>query len=233
MRTEMLDILKAKAEEKYRIFSAKFLPPATAVLGVRIPCLRQIAKQMVKEGSAASYLQVSPSELHYHEEQLLYALLVANVKLPPEQKIPLVKNFVPYIGNWAVCDVFCAELKEIKKNPAVYYNEFLPYLQSGAEYQIRFFYVVALGYFLTPELLSALFSLVARQQYIGYYDKMAAAWLISVAYVKYPTETERFLIETPIDSFVFRKSISKICDSFRVEKEAKIRLRTLASTHKL
>lgn len=58
---------------------------------------------------------------------------------------------------------------------------------------------------------------------------MAVAWLLSMMFVKYPKATENFLLNTPLDEFVFRKSISKVCDSYQISKEAKIRLRTLAS----
>ena len=30
-------------------------------------------------------------------------------------KFSLVKNFIPKINNWAVCDLFCADLKILKK----------------------------------------------------------------------------------------------------------------------
>lgn len=131
-----------------------------------------------------------------------------------------------------MCDIFCADLKEVKKQQKLFYDTFKSECKTKQEYQVRFFYVLALNYFITPEYLSQIFALIAKQKYTGYYDKMAVAWLLSVAYVKFPEETEAFLFNTPLDTFVFKKSISKICESFRVTKEAKIRLRTLASVHK-
>ncbi|MBO5284249.1 MAG: DNA alkylation repair protein, partial [Alphaproteobacteria bacterium] len=82
------------------------------------------------------------------------------------------------------------------------------------------------------EYLAKIFQHIKTQTYTGYYDKMAVAWLISIAYIKFLKETEAFLLNTPLDEFIFRKSISKICDSFRIKKETKVRLKTLASVRK-
>ena len=47
MPTEIIRILQEEADATYRDFSAKLLPPETLVLGVRIPALRRLAKQML------------------------------------------------------------------------------------------------------------------------------------------------------------------------------------------
>lgn len=43
LRVEALQLLRQKADEPYRIFSGKLLPPETPLLGVRIPHLRHLA----------------------------------------------------------------------------------------------------------------------------------------------------------------------------------------------
>ena len=227
MRTEVLKKLQEEAEEKYQKFSAKLLPPQIDLLGVRIPKLRQIAKEIAKVGKAEDYLKIPLTELKYQEEFMLYSLLIAQSKSP--DKIEQIKNFVPYINSWAVCDVFCSSIKDAKKQQQLYWESFSPLTQSHKEYEIRFFYVMALSYFINETYLQKIFSLIRAQKYVGFYDKMAVAWLLSMMYVKYPNETETFLQDTPLDKFVFQKSISKICDSFQVKKEAKIHLKTLAS----
>ncbi|MBO5441695.1 MAG: DNA alkylation repair protein [Alphaproteobacteria bacterium] len=232
MRTEVLTYLQNNADEKYRQFSLKLLPKDTKLLGVRIPLLRQYAKTLLKEGRAQLYLNIPLQDLKYQEEFMLHALILANAKMPSQDKIALIKKFIPHINTWAVCDIFCADLKEVKQNRDLFYETFKPLLTSHQEYQIRFFYVLALSYFITPEYLAKIFQHIKTQTYTGYYDKMAVAWLISIAYIKFLKETEAFLLNTPLDEFIFRKSISKICDSFRIKKETKVRLKTLASVRK-
>lgn len=233
MHTEVLSQLQNYAEEKYQKFSAKLLPQNIKLLGVRIPLLRQYAKILLKKGQGENYLNIPIKNLQYQEELMLYALILANIKSSEDEKIKRIKNFVPYINSWAVCDIFCAELKAVKRTPKLFYETFNSLVSSKHEYQIRFFYVLALNYFITDEFLPRIFEMIAKQKYEGYYDKMAVSWLLSVAYVKFPQKTEQFLFETKLDNFVFRKSISKICDSFRVTKEAKIHLRTLVSELKI
>lgn len=233
MHTKVLYWLHSQKEEKYRDFSAKLLPKEVKLLGVRTPMLRKYAKQLVKEYDLRLILNQNLNNMEYQEELVLYALVLANSKLPLNEKIDRIKQFVPFINSWAVCDIFCADLKEVKKNPKCYYDIFSEYTKSNSEYQIRFFYVLALNYFITDELLDSLLNNIKQQNYVGFYDKMAVAWLLSVAYVKYSKEIERFLFNEKLDDFIFKKTISKINDSYRVDKEAKARLKTLASNHKI
>ena len=58
----------------------------------------------------------------------------------------------------------------------------------------------------------------------GYYAKMAAAWAVSVCYVKYPERTEEWLSSAKLDDWTFNKSIQKIKESLRVSEEDKARL---------
>lgn len=229
MRTKILKILEQEKEESYQKFSSKLLPENIKLLGVRIPKLRKLAKEILKQGKAEEYLKISFSEQEYQEELMIYSMLLAEGKY--ENKIELIKKFVPNINSWAVCDVFVSELKDTKNNMQKYFTSFLPYVTSNKEYEIRFFYVMSLNYFIKDKgYIAKIFDVIKKQKYVGFYDKMAVAWLLSMLYVRYPEETEDFLLKEDLDKFVFQKSISKICDSYQVTKEAKIHLRTLAST---
>ena len=59
------------------------------------------------------------------------------------------------------------------------------------------------------------------------YVKMAAAWAVSVCYVKFPEKTEVFLRKNLLDDFTHNKAIQKIRESYRVSKEEKERLKEL------
>ena len=229
MHTKVLEYLKSQQDEKYKNFTSKLLPKNVELLGVRIPVIRQYAKQLIKENLSNKYLEISLDKMQYQDELFLYSLLIANKMKTSETKIEDIKKFVPYINSWAVCDIFCSELKEIKKDTNKYFESFSQYTQSQEEYQIRFFYVLALNYFINEEHLEQIFNMIKNQEYVGYYDKMAVAWFLSIAYIKYPEQVENFLFSAKLNEFVFNKTISKICDSFQVKKEAKIHLRKLAS----
>ena len=120
MHTKVLEYLKSQQDEKYKIFTSKLLPKNVELLGVRIPVIRQYAKQLIKENLSNKYLEISLDKMQYQDELLLYSILLANKIKTYETKIEDIKKFVPYINSWAVCDIFCSELKEIKKDTNKY-----------------------------------------------------------------------------------------------------------------
>ena len=230
MHTKVLAYLQSIAEEKYKVFSLKLLPKDTMLLGVRIPLLKKIAKQIKKNNEILSYLNTPIQILKYQEEKMLYSLLISSQDIPEEKRIDDIKNYVPYIKNWSECDTFISSLKSIKNNQILYYNNFLSYTKSTSEYEIRFFYVMALNYFINNSFLPQILSLIKTQKYYGYYDRMAVAWFLSMAFVNNHEMIKYFLKETPLDAQVYKKTISKINDSYQIKKELKTELKSFLSS---
>jgi len=56
---------------------------------------------------------------------------------------------------------------------------------------------------------------------------MAIAWLISICYIKYPNITIKYIKQNSLNKFTFNKTISKICDSYRVSCKEKQTLKNL------
>ena len=54
---------------------------------------------------------------------------------------------------------------------------------------------------------------------------MAAAWLLSICYVKFPELTEEYLNNSKLDDYTFNKAIQKIIESNRIAKNEKLRLK--------
>ena len=97
------------SDAKYKEFHSGLCPGMdTEMLGVSIPKVRKLAKEIIKD-NPAEYLK-QPAE-EYYEELLLQALVIANLKIELEKKKEYIINFVPKINCWAVCDSFCAGLK--------------------------------------------------------------------------------------------------------------------------
>lgn len=230
MRIKLLKELGQLSKEEYKDFSLKLLPKETKLLGVKIPLLKKIAKTLIKNNLSTNYLSLSLEELEYQEEKMLYSLLIAFEKQEETERLDKIKKYIPYIKNWSECDTFCASLKSIKENQEFYYKKFLPYTQSTHEYEIRFFYVIALNYFINDTYLSHILNLIKAQTYVGYYDRMAVAWFLSIAFINYPTQIRDFLKNTSIDAKVYQKTISKINDSYQIKKEAKQELKSYLSS---
>ncbi len=204
-------------DEKYKTFSSKLLPENTVMLGVRLPVLRALAKEIIKD-DYNSFLNSTPL---YMEEKLLKAMVIGLIKadFPTIQKY--IENFIPEIDNWSVCDSFCASLKIVKKHKNETFEFIKKYLNSKKEYERRFALVILLDYFVCEEYLDKVFKILTQIKSHDYYVIMAAAWLFSICFVKYPEQSLRNLTTKNVQYEIYKKGVSKVRDSFRVSKELK------------
>ena len=115
----------------------------------------------------------------------------------------------------------------MKKDQEEWFAFLKTYAVSGKEYEIRFALVAMLDYFINEEYIDQVLEILGQVRHEGYYVKMAAAWAVSICYVKFPEKTEGFLKKDLLDDFTHNKSIQKIRESYRVSKEDKERLKTL------
>ncbi len=216
--------LLALADEDYRIFHSKLVPGTENILGVRVPELRKLAKKLVKE-DWREYFEAAPDM--YYEEDMLRGFMVGYGRMDIEERLDKVREFLPSIHNWAVCDCFCSTLKFTEKNREKVWEFLQPYFLSDKTYELRFASVMALDYYVLPEYAPAVFRYFDEMKSGDYYVQMAVAWAVSVYYVHLPEMTEAYMRENLLDDFIYNKSIQKICESYRVDKETKARLRSL------
>lgn len=242
-RESVLMQLRELAEETYKEFNCKLIPNVDKerTLGVRVPDLRKLAKKIVRE-DWRSYLSrldsckkdpagVGDTELYY-EEILLQGLVIASAKMEAQERISFIEGFLPRIDNWAVCDTFCGSLKFADKGDGrlLAWELVRLLIRDSREYYIRFALVMMLSHYVEEEYIGQVLELAGQVQHEGYYVKMAAAWLFSVCYVKFPEKTEALLTEGRLDDFTHNKTIQKIRESYRVSKEDKARLNLLKRT---
>lgn len=212
------------ADEKYREFHSRLLPGTENILGVRVPELRKLAKQMVKE-NWTEYFEAAPDR--YYEEDMLRGLMLGYAKMPLEERLERVRQFVPSIKNWAVCDCVCSGLKFTKQNRAAVWEFLQPYFLSDRTYDLRFATVMALDYYGDEAYVPQIFHYFDQMSNSDYYVQMGVAWAVSVFYVHLPEMTERYIRSNGLDDFTHNKAIQKICESYRVDTETKQRLRQL------
>lgn len=217
------EILNA-AEKDYKEFSASLIPNINNVIGVRIPVLRKLAKKLFKE-YGENCLQSCQTE--FMEEVMIRGMIIGLLKKEADAVLDYVKNFVPQIDNWAVCDIFCGSLKFTIKNQEKVWKFLQPYLKSDKEYEVRFGLVMLLSYFIETDYLGKIFSILDNFKHEGYYAKMGAAWLLSMCYIKYPEETEIYLKNSKLDNWTYNKGIQKTCESLRIDKATKQRIKIM------
>ena len=138
-----------------------------------------------------------------------------------KEVLSIIKNFVPKIDNWAVCDIFCSGLKIVNKNKETVWNFIQKYLKSKKEFELRFAIVMMLDYFICEKYIDRVLTILDNIKHEAYYVKMAVAWTISVAFVKFKDKTMKYLKKNNLDDWTYNKALQKICESLRVSKETK------------
>ncbi len=220
---EYLKYLNILADSKYREFQSSLCQTKYLMLGIKIPLLRNIAKQISK-GDYEEFLNLVTDT--YYEEVLIEGLVIANIK---DEKIfsKYFNNYLKKIDNWAICDSFCNSLKIMSSKPDKYFKMALKLANSKKEFVARVGLIIILNFFIKKEYLEEIFSLLDGTQTDKYYINMAEAWLICEIYINYEEETINYLKRDRLNTFTHNKAISKIRESYRVTKEMKEYLNTL------
>ena len=213
-----------KQDLKYKEFHSSLCPNVDKIIGVRIPQLRIMAKEIAKS-DYKDFLENAQDE--YYEELVLQGLVIGYAKISIEETFEYLKKFVPKINSWAVCDTTCSNLKITKKNMQEMWEFLEQYINSDKEYEIRFALVMYLNYYLTDEYIDEILQKIDKIENKEYYVQMAIAWVVSFAYIKQKEKTEIYLQKNNLDKFTLNKSIQKICESYRVSDEDKQKLRKL------
>lgn len=208
------ETLLAHQDLNYKAFHSRLVPNVAPekIIGVRLPVLRNIAKQAFAENAE--------NRRETYEEVMVWGFTLGMKKGTAEEHIADLTAFVPTIDNWAVCDSCCASFKFTKR----YRDELLPFLKGyldGTEYAVRFAVVMLMQYYLTDEYIDEVLGVLAHLDRGEYYIQMAQAWAITEAFIKYRDKTLPLLQAQTLPPAVQNKAIQKCRDSFRVSKEDK------------
>lgn len=214
-------------DNKYKEFHSSLCPGINNILGIRVPVLRDYAKEISKDNNLEELLKMIDDE--YYEEIMLQGMLIGLEKNISFEKLEqYIKAFVPQIDNWAVCDVFCAGLKITKKYKKEMNILIKEYLKSNNEFEVRFAIVMILDYYVEEEYLKKDFEIFDKTKLDKYYVKMAVAWAISICLIKYYDETYEYLKNNrSLDMWTYNKAIQKAIESYRINNEQKEKLRKM------
>ncbi|MBQ3145816.1 MAG: DNA alkylation repair protein [Clostridia bacterium] len=224
MEQEIRNKLFQMQDLKYKEFNSDLCPNVDNIIGVRIPDLRKYAKELYKNNK----LNEIKIEDHYYEELMLQGMIIGfQIKENIENVIQQIKQFVPKINSWAVCDTFSAGLKITKKYPKEMFEVVKLYLKSKKEYELRFSIVMLLDYYINDEYIDEVLEILGNVESDKYYVQMANAWAISECLVKYYEKTKTFLKNTSLDKFTHNKAIQKAIESYRITDDKKQELRKM------
>lgn len=209
---------------KYKEFQCKLMPtinPET-VIGVRTPELRKLAREFSKTPAALEFIKILPHT--YYEENNLHGFLIETIK-DYDASIAAVEEFLPYIDNWATCDLISP--KVFKKHLPELYEKIKVWLKSGQTYTVRFGIGMLMSFYLNDEFNPEMLGLVAGIRSEEYYINMMIAWYFATALAKQYDAALPVIQEHRLEKWTHNKTIQKAIESYRVGDEVKVYLRTL------
>ena len=214
------------------------------ILGVHIPELKRLAKELSRRDDAADLIVSFESESTAgnlcFEEKIVWGLLINSLKVPETQKYDYLRAFVPAMDNWAVSDTICCNIKWITDKNTLW--EFLqPYFDSDSEFEVRFAVVMSMIFFLDedsfPKVTARLDSIdysMIQSEFLSpkeakgagkvrgvakgerpYYVRMAVAWLLATALAKMPEQTRKYVNDCGLPEDVVRLYKRKARESFK------------------
>ena len=244
--------LKKLSDKSYAQFTEKLIPGLSKeLLGVRLPILRKMAKDLVKKKDYHFYLKSQDEK--YMEEVMLKGLIIGYgtaMEGNIHEALRLLDEFAGQIDNWSVCDSFCTSFTIVEKHRDEVFSHLKFFLQFGSEYTVRLALVLFLNYYIRLDVngnkikrrrqvkledlekeeldvnpwLSTILLEIDRDFGSDYYAQMAAAWFLSESFNVYPYEIYNFLSEKEkryLDEKTYNLAIRKIKESKIPSQEVK------------
>lgn len=197
------------------------LDPET-IIGIRVPALRAYAKELAGTPEAERFLDMLPHR--YFEENMLHGLLLERKK-EFGGCVAAFEDFLPYIDNWAVCDI--PSPKVFGKHKEELYPILQKWIASAHTYTCRFGLEVLMRHFLDESFTPEVLALAASAKPGEYYVNMMVAWFFATALSKQWDEAVPYLERRALDPDIHLKTIRKACESYRITPEKKAYLKGL------
>ena len=218
------ELLFQLQDKGYRDFQSKLIPtiPAETIIGVSIDTILKLGKEYGKDPESVEFLKQLPHT--YYDENILHALLVAEIK-DYEVCVKEVERFLPYVDNWAVCDIFSP--KVFRKNKDKLIDKIREWTASDHPYTCRFGMEMLMTHFLDEDFRVEYLEIPAAVHSEEYYVNMMIAWFYATALAKQWDATIGYIEDQRLDTWTHNKTIQKARESYRITPEQKEYLKTL------
>ena len=221
--TEIQKRLFELRDEKYAEFQLKLTPGITkeSVVGVRVPVLRKFAQELIKDPAHRAFLSELPHE--YYDENMLHGLLVSEIK-DYDACIAELDRFLPYVDNWAVCDIMSPKALSKRKDELIV--KIREWSKSERVYTCRFGLETLMTHFLDKDFKPEYLEIAANVKSDEYYVNMMIAWFFATALAKQWDAAIPYIENRKLSDWVHKKTIQKAAESFRVTDAQKKYLKT-------
>lgn len=212
-------------DEDYRAFTCKLTPTLDpdAIIGVRTPALRKLAREMKGTPDAEEFLCALPHA--YYEENNLHGFLIETVR-DFDDCLAELERFLPYVDNWATCDMPAPRV--FKKHLPKLLTQLRVWMDSGQTYTVRFAIGMLMRHYLEDETFSEEYpQWVASVRSEEYYINMMVAWYFATALAKQWEAMVSYIEDRKLSQWCHNKAIQKSVESSRITAEQKKYLRGL------
>lgn len=211
-------------DKKYKEFQSKLLPNIDndKVIGVRVPEIRKLARELSGSIESKEFLKDLPHK--FYDENILHAVLTSDIK-NYKKCIDELERFLPYIDNWAVCDIIAP--KVFKRNKDLLINKIYEWVYSNSTFISRFGIKMLMTHFLDEDFEVKFLKIPIDIHTDEYYLKMMIAWFYATALAKQWDDAIIILENRVLDKWIHNKTIQKARESLRLTKIQKEYLKTL------
>ena len=207
----------AQGNESYAAFNKRIVNTEMPVIGVRVPDLRRLARELAPNMSAADISKLLTVKNESFDYVLLCGLLITHVRIDDQTAINLTKQYLPHVDSWAHIDTFVEKKRRFAGD--IWWDFALECLRSEAEFTVRYGIVSLMTNFLDEAHIDQVFAALRNVKHDGYYVKMGLAWLYATAAVNFFELTLAELDNGQIDAWTRNKAYQKMRESRRFTPE--------------
>lgn len=222
--SSIINYLYEKRTIHNKEFAESLIPGSTKMIGVKVPILRNVAKEIAKADPTA-FLKIN--DFSYYELEMLHAMVLGYMKLDINETLNYVTAFLPHIHDWSVTDTFCSTFKIAKKHQQIVWDYLMSLIKSNSEFTLRVVVVMLMCYYLNDQYIDQVVEICKKLKHEGYYYKMGLAWLVATMMAKYQEKCLDLLNSNSLDSWTHNKTIQKMIESYRVDNDVKLILRKM------
>lgn len=129
IREMVKDFIQQISDARKAAFDKGIITTKYEIKGITTKKLDDFAKSLVKIG--ADFYEL-PRE--NYEEIVLSGFYIAHSNFPMEEKMTMLRRFLPFIDNWGACDAVVSRLKGFESEKEFFYS----LLKSDEPFMIRF-----------------------------------------------------------------------------------------------
>ena len=205
-------------EEKYASFSKTLSNSEYNCIGVKIPVL----KAFVKEHKDDDALKTKDFKLgKYLEVDFVYFALSLIRAKDIDEQLKFLENNIGKAKSWAITDTITSYIKKLSFDK--YWDFFIKNRDAYYVFNRRMAFVLGLKFYGDERIIKVLPYIRTNEEYMV---MMAEAWLMATMAITQEDAIFEYLSKCD-DLTLKRKTISKICDSFRFNEKSKERFKSL------